>query len=159
MDYNYLKHNSFQFSLERIPETTFRVVEVNLPEISVPAANAPSGTSMQWFPGCSSEYSQLTIKFIVDEHMKNYEELWRWITQQRFDSVSTKDFIPRNMTENKLTSDASLHITDNASNTNRIIRFLDVFPISVGSIDFDTSNSDPVTCSATFYISRFIFEK
>jgi hypothetical protein len=157
MDYNLLKSNSYQFSIERIPETIFRITSVNLPEISVPAPMAPSGASSQYFPGSSSEFSQLTISFLVDENLKNYEEIFRWITQQRFAIGS--EFVPKNTTESSLTSDAILLTLTNSSNPNRVIKFFDLFPTSLGQLNFSTQQPDPipVECSAQFYFSRFVF--
>lgn len=157
MDYNLLKSNSYQFSIVRIPETIFRITSVNLPEISVPAPMVPSGASSQYFPGSTSEFSQLTITFLVDENLKNYEEIYRWITQQRFGIGS--EFIPKDSNETKLTSDATLLTLTNSSNPNRVIKFFDLFPTSLGQLNFSTQQPDPipVECSAQFYYSRFVF--
>ena len=157
MDYNLLKSNSYQFSIERIPETIFRITSVNLPEISVPAPSAPSSASTQYFPGSTSEFSQLNITFLVDENLKNYEEIFRWITQQRFGIGS--EFAPKNITETTLTSDATLLTLTNSSNPNRVIKFFDMFPTSLGALNFSTQQSDPipVECTAQFYYSRFVF--
>lgn len=157
MDYNLLKTNSFQFSIERIPETIFRITAVNLPEVSVPAPSAPSAASTQYFPGSTSEFSQLNLTFLVDENLKNYEEIYRWITQQRYGIGS--EFSPKNTTETKLTSDATLLTLTNSSNPNRVIKFFDVFPTSLGQLNFSTQQPDPipVECSAQFYYSRFVF--
>ena len=157
MDYNLLKSNSYQFSIERIPETIFRITSVNLPEISVPAPSAPSGASTQYFPGSTSEFSQLTITFLVDENLKNYEEIFRWITQQRFAVGS--EFTPKDSRETRLTSDATLLTLTNTNNPNRVIKFFDLFPTSLGQLNFSTQQPDPipVECSAQFYYSRFVF--
>lgn len=158
MDYNALKSNSFQFSIERLPETMFRVIAVNLPNISVPAPMATSAASNQWFPGSTSEFAQLDLTFIVDENLKNYEELFRWITQQRY--TVGDEFTVKNVTEEKLVSDGTLLTLTNASNPNRVIKFYDMFPTNLSSINFNTQNSDPgapVECTATFYLSRFVF--
>jgi len=157
MDYNTLKSNSFQFSIERIPETIFRTTAISLPSISVPAPMVSSAASNQWFPGSTSEFSPLDITFIVDENLKNYEEIYRWITQQRY-SIGD-EFTPKNFTEDKLVSDAVLLTLTNASNPNRIIKFYDLFPTSLSNITFTTQSAEPtpVECTATFYYSRFVF--
>ncbi len=157
MDYNMLKSNSFQFSMERIPETIFRVTAVNLPDVSVPAPMAASAASNQYFPGSSSEFAQLTLTFLVDENLKNYEEIFRWITQQRYD-IGT-EFAPKNTNEMRLVSDATLVTLTNSSNPNRTIKFYDVFPTSLSALNFSTQQADPipVECTASFYFSRFIF--
>jgi hypothetical protein len=158
MDYNMLKSNSYTFSIARIPETMFRVVAVNLPDTSVPAPMVASAASSQWFPGSASEFSQLSLTFIVDEDLKNYEEIFRWLTQQRYDIGA--GFSAANTKEASLTSDGTLITLTNASNPNRVIRFKDLFPTSLSGLDFDTRNSDPipVECTATFYFSQFTID-
>jgi hypothetical protein len=156
MDYNMLKSNSFQFSIERIPETAFRVTAVNLPDISVPAPMSASAASNQFFPGSSSEFSQLNVTFLVDENLLNYEEIYRWITQQRYDIGS--EFATKNIQEDKLVSDGTLLTLTNSSNPNRVIKFFDLFPTSLSALNFSTQHPDPipVECTATFYFSRFV---
>lgn len=153
-EYNLLQNNGFTFSLDRIPQTTFRVVGFDLPSISVPAPSAGNPSSTQYFPGSSVEFDALTMDFLVDENLKNYEEIYRWITQQRF---CNKDFQPKNDSEIKLVSDGVLITMTNASNPNRIFYFKDLFPISLSGMRFDTSISEPapITCTVTFRFSYF----
>ena len=155
MDYNTLKQNSFQFSIERIPETMFKVTSVNLPNVSVPAPVSSSSASNQWFPGSTSEFAQLDLTFIVDENLLNYEEIFRWITQQRFAVGS--EFQSKNINEDKLVSDGVLLTMTNASNPNRVIKFYDMFPTNLSALNFNTHSSDIVECTVSFYLSRFIF--
>jgi hypothetical protein len=153
-DYNFLQNNGFTFSLDRIPQTTFRVVACDIPSITVPPADAGYPGTTQYFPGTFNEFDTLTLDFLVDEHLKNYEELYRWITQQRF---ANKDFRPKSEIEEKMVSDGVLVTMTNASNPNRIFYFKDLFPISLGGIHFDTSvdSPAPVTCTVSFRYSYF----
>lgn len=150
---NLLQINGFTFSLDRIPQTTFRVTSCDLPEITVPAPESQSGRAMQYFPGTSNEFEPLNIEFLVDEDLKNYKEMYRWITQQRY---TNKEFIPKDK-EEFLVSDGTLLTMTNSSNPNITFYFKDLFPISLGSLHFDTSIDQPtaVTCTATFRYSYF----
>ena len=153
--HNFLQNNGFVFSLARIPQTTFRVTSCEVPSISVPPPQAGYPGADQYFPGTNSVFDSLSIKFLVDEDLKNYEEIYRWLTQQRF--AIGKGFVEKNDKEEFLVSDATLVTMTNASNTNRIFYFKDVFPIDLGSLRFDTSvtQSEPISCTATFRFSYF----
>lgn len=155
-DYNFLENNKFTFSMERLPETMFRVISIDLPAINVPAPDAGYPGATQYFPGTFTEFDELTLRFIVDENLKNYGELYDWITQQRF----AEHYIPKNDTEIKLVSDGSLHTMTNASNPNRVFHFKDLFPISLGSLSFDTTINSPeaVVCQAVFKFSYFVLK-
>ena len=154
-NYNYLQNNAFNFTLNRIPETTFRVVECSIPSLTVPPAQGGAIGSPQYFPGTSNEFDVFPCRFIVDEDLKNYEEIYRWITQQRYHIG--KDFAPKNEYEKSLVSDGTLITMTNSSTPNRIFRFFDMFPISIGAINFDTTIDSPVPvmCEVEFRYSYF----
>lgn len=152
--YNFLQNNGFTFLLERIPQTIFRVTSCDVPGLTVPTPETSSGRTTQYFPGTANEFDELVMEFIVDENLKNYEELYRWITQQRY---TDKEFVPKSEKENLLVSDGVLVTMTNASNPNRVFKFANMFPISLGNIHFDTTISEPqpVTCTVTFKYSYF----
>ena len=151
--YNFLQNNGFIFNLERIPETTFRVVSCDLPMISVTPPQAGYPGASQYFPGNTTEFEELTMSFIVDENLLNYEEIYDWITQQRY----CTDFIPTGDKDRLLVSDGTLVTMTNSSNPNRVFKFKDLFPISVGNLHFDTSinQPEPVQCQVIFKYSYF----
>ena len=120
--YNLLQNNGFTFSLDRIPQTNFRVIAARLPGISVPPPNAGDPGATQYFPGSATEFDELSLDFLVDENLENYEEIYRWLTQQRF---ANKDFKPKTDRESKLVSDGVLVTLTNASNPNRTFYFKD----------------------------------
>ena len=156
--YNFLQNNGFTFALERIPQTLFRVVACDVPSLTVPPAEAGYPGSSQYFPGTFNEFEELTMEFLVDEDLKNYEEIYHWITQQRF--AIGKDFVAKNDSERFLVSDGMLVTLDNSSNPNRVFHFKSMFPISLGNLHFDTSitQPEPITCQVTFRYSTFVLK-
>ena len=150
---NLLQINGFTFTLDRIPQTTFRLTSCDLPEITVPAPEVSSGSGNQFFPGTANEFEPLTIEFLVDEDLKNYKEIYRWITQQKY---TTKEFTPKEK-EYFLVSDGALLTMTNSSNPNIAFNFKDLFPVSLGGLRFSTTvdQPTPVTCTATFRYSYF----
>lgn len=157
MDYNFLKNNSYIFVMPRLGEVTFRVTSVEFPEVVVPAAQGGTPGSTQYHPGTFNEFGDLTIEFIVDENLRNYEELYRWITQLRYPGT---EFTPKTDFEIPLVADASLITLTNSSVPNRIFKFKNVFPIALSGMRFTTTDEDPdnVVCSATFKFSHFVLQ-
>jgi hypothetical protein len=152
-DFNSLSTNAFTFNLLRIPETTFRCTSVEVPSITVPAPDSNSGSSNQWFPGSATEFDEMSVKFIVDENLKNYEEIYHWITQQRYANKDSWKSISDS--DKLLVSDGFLTTLTNNSNPNRVFYFKDMFPTAVGSLSFDTENPTQVTCYVNFRFSYF----
>lgn len=152
-NYNLLQNNGFVFSLERIPQTMFRVVACDVPGISIPPANAGTPGVTQYFPGGNSEFEELTMDFLVDENLENYEEIYHWITQQRFFG----NYKAKGDLDTPMVSDGALVTLTNQSNPNRTFKFKAMFPISLGNIHFDTSVSqpEPITCQVTFRYAYF----
>lgn len=127
-NYNNLQTNKFLFTLARIPETAFRVVSANFPSVSIPAPSASSTSANQFFAGSSVDYSPLELTFIVDEDLKNYTELFDWITLQQFNDSNEKS------NEGGIYSDGSVITLTNASNPNIVFQFKSMFPVELGGI-------------------------
>ena len=149
-DYNTLKSNAFTFSLAKIPETIFRVTACNLPAITIPVpSECVPGISQTW-SGTYTEYDEITFRFIVDEDLKAYKELFQWITLRRFADAN------KEVSEQELYSDGSLITLTNNANTNVIFKFVGMHPVSLGDLSFDTTiDPVPVTCNVTFRYSHF----
>ena len=154
-DYNYLKNNAFTFAVERLPQTMFRVVTGELPSISITPPSAGDMASTQYFPSTAIEFEPLTLEFIVDDNLLNYEEVYEWITDQQFATRKNK-FTPSDNLA--LLSDGVLVTMNRSSNANRSFIFKGMFPISLGSLQFTTTTDspEPIRCQVTFRYSYFI---
>ena len=154
--YDNLKNNAFAVRIDRIPQTMFRVVSGDIPAITIPAAEAQFPGVDQYFSGTKVVFEDLIVEFIVDVDMKNYEEIYHWITQQKY-AVSNKEFDSKNDNEDALYSDGVFIIMNSSSNPHRVFSFKEMFPVSLGSLHFDTSITEPqpVQCTVTFKYSRF----
>jgi hypothetical protein len=151
---NLLQNNSYTFTLDRIPQVTFRIVSCDIPTISV--APAPSGAypgAPQYFPGNTIEFDEFSADFLVDADLRNYEEIYDWLTQMQF----ATEFKPKNEKELLMVSDGTLITMTNASNANRVFSFKDMFPVSLGGIHFDSTVAAPdqLTCTVNFRYSYF----
>ena len=104
------------------------------------------------------EFEDLSIGFIVDEDMQNYLELYDWLHSLGF----PERYVQYDNQTSKIKSDVNIIIHTNKSNPNYNVVFKDVFPVSLGVVNFDTSNTglEPVVVDATFkYTGTFTVSK
>ena len=156
---NQLNVVSFATNFLRMPGVNYFCQRVNIPGISL--ANTIQSTPFANIPieGDVLEFEDLSLAFVVDEDMQNYLELYNWLhalgfpeRYAQYDNQAGKD----------IKSDVNIIIHTNKSNPNYSIVFKDVFPISLGVINFDTNNTDlePIVVEASFkYTGTFDVNK
>jgi len=154
---NFLSPAGFNFSLAKEPKVSFFCTSAKIPEISLGVAKQPTYLKDLDIPGEKLTYGDLTLRFLVDEDMSNYMAIHNWLTGLGFPE-STQDF--KNFILNsdgiedmeEQFSDGSLTILNSNYRTNTIVKFLNLFPVSLTSLDFDTSVTDIqyFTAQATF---------
>ena len=155
---NQLNVVSFETNFLRMPGINYFCQRVSIPGISL--SNSILSTPFANIPieGDVLEFEDLSIGFIVDEDMQNYLELYNWLQSLGFpDNYSQYD----NETSS-IKSDVNILIQTNKSNPNYSIVFKDVFPVSLGTISFDTNvtTPDPIVIDATFkYTGAFTVSK
>jgi len=155
---NFLSPAGFKFSLAKHPKVDFFCTSARLPEISLDLAKQPSYLKDLDIPGEKLTYGDLSLRFLVDEDMTNYMSIHNWLTGLGFPET-TQDFINlttdsdgiKNQLEEQF-SDGSLSILNSNYRINSIVKFKDLFPVSLTSLEFDTSVTDIqyFTAEATF---------
>jgi hypothetical protein len=135
---------------------------VALPAISMGNAEYWNPMVKIPIPGDHIEYEPLRLEFLVDEDMKNYIELHSWIRGLGFpeDPAEFKELYDATKASGigeGITSEASLLIGTNLKNPNIEVTFQDAFPISLGELNFTTTDTDVnyITCTATFKYTLF----
>ena len=98
-------------------------------------------------PGDKLSYGDFSLRFLVDENMENYMTVHNWLTglgypetTQQFKDLTTNDDGIRDLKEQF--SDGSLHILNSNFRTQAIVKFRDLFPISLTSLEFEASDTD-----------------
>ena len=144
---NFLSPSGFKFTLTKEPKVSFFCTVARIPELSLDTAVQPSYLKNLDIPGEKLSYGDLTLRFLVDEDMENYMAIHNWITQLGYAETTGdfKDLVSetgggRDMS--KQFSDASLHILNSNFRTQSILKFKDVFPYSLTSLDFDSTVTD-----------------
>jgi hypothetical protein len=155
---NFLSPTGFQFSLSKEPKVSFFCTSARIPELSLQTSIQPTYLKDIDVPGEKLTYGDLTLRFLIDEDMTNYMAIHNWLTGLGF-SETTNDFVSLTTDDqglkNQLTeqfSDGSLSILNSNYRVNTIVKFKDMFPISLSSLEFDTSATDIqyFTADATF---------
>lgn len=148
---NFLSPTGFQFTLSRTPEVSYFSNSANIPGITLGIANQPTYLKDIDIPGDKIQFEDFNLRFIVDEDLKNYMEIQNWIRglgypeslkeiynlqkedkRVDFDSIKTMDIY----------SDGTLNILNSSMNPNFKIKFYDLWPYNLTTLQFDATSTD-----------------
>lgn len=158
---NFLGQTTFRFSIVKLPATNFFVQGTNIPSVSLPPASYPNPNVNIPLPGDHVQFDPLIITFAVDEDMKNYIELFNWISGLGFPET-TEQY--RGLTKQQkgfgVFSDAELIVLDGKHIPNIKFTFVDAFPTNLSEINLEYTDTDIEyrVCTATFYYQTFQIE-
>ncbi len=152
-DLDYLKPNGFKFQIHNLPNVSYFCQAANIPAIQMGSPTVATPLSDIPYPGDKLSYGDLVIRFLVQENMSNYLELYNWLIglgfpesrdqyknwnesqRYRFPAISDKRLGALGNF-----SDADFFILDSDNNPNVKITYYDVFPVSLEGLDFDISS-------------------
>ena len=154
---NFLSGVGFKFNLTKFPKVDFFSNSARIPELNLELTRQPSYLKNIDVPGERLTYGDLTLRFLVDENMENYISVYNWLkglgfpetTQEYKDLTTDKD----GQRDNKEAfCDGTLRILNSNYREVAKVKFIDLFPTSLTSLDFDATNTDVqfFTAEATF---------
>lgn len=154
-DINPLQSNGFRFSIAKLPDLTYFCQEANVPRLYLPPANLLTPLSDVSVPGDKLVFGDLMVTFMIDAEMKNYLGIHNWLiglgfpkSHEQYSSFVRKNTDELNRHELQAGySDATLTILSNTNSALKTIRYVDVFPVSLESIQFQS------TVSSTVYLT------
>ena len=76
---NFLSPVGFKFGLKRSPAVAFFCNEANIPSIDLGIAEQPSYLKNIPVPGDKIQFGDLSLRFLVDEDLKNFMEVQNWM--------------------------------------------------------------------------------
>ena len=165
---NYLSPVNFDLLINKLPKTRYTCVGATLPGISfTEAVHATQLAIMSYLPGDRIEFDPLVVRFIVDEDMKNYQEIYNWIIQlgPGYDTDDFKSLVDSKQTSTgkfsnasfeDMFSDATILVNTSSNNANVEFMFEDCFPTSLGNIVFSTQGEQEyATCDVTLRFTLF----
>ena len=152
---DYASPTQFRFGIHQLPKVEFFATAVNIPGISLGTAIMSTPYKDIPLPGEKLEYGNLSIEFLVDEYLENYISLHNWMTGLGFPQDRAEFKTYRDVTSNTPTtsakvptpdrtmySDAFIMILSNKNNPILEINFEDIFPVSIGDLDYNQDATD-----------------
>ena len=144
---NFLAPVGFKFTLSKFPKVTFFSNTARIPDITLGTAIQSTYLKDIDIPGEKLTFGDLNVRFLVDENLENYMKIHNWLTglgfpesgQEFIDKITDRDGL-RDMKEQF--SDGSLHILNSNFNDIAVVKFKDLFPIFLTSLEFDATESD-----------------
>jgi len=143
---NFLSPIGFKFTLAKEPKVSFFSNSTRIPEINLGTAIQPTYLKDLDVPGDKLVYGDFSLRFLVDENLENYMAVHNWLTglgypetTQQFKDLVTNDDV-RDLKEQF--SDGSLHILNSNYRDIAIVKFRDLFPINLTSLDFEATDTD-----------------
>ena len=77
---NFLSPVGFKFTLAKEPKVSFFSNAATIPDITLGTAVQPSYLKDIETPGDKLQYSDFTLRFLVDESLENYMKIHNWVT-------------------------------------------------------------------------------
>jgi len=149
---NLLSPIAFKFILTKTPKVDFYCQTAAIPSITMGTAQQGSWLKDIPVPGDKAVFEDLSLRFLIDEEMENYVQIYNWLiglaypeSMEQFANLRELDPIkyPRD-DRNRFAeySDGTLQILNSNLNVVRQIKFKDLFPISLSTLDFDCTARD-----------------
>ena len=143
---NFLSPVGFKFTLAKDPKVTFFSNSARIPEINLGTAVQASYLKDLDVPGDKLTYGDFNLRFLVDENLENYMSIHNWLTGLGYPESSQDfiDLITEDGSQNQQNSfsDGSLHILNSNYRDVAIVKFSNLFPVSLTSLDFEATDVD-----------------
>ena len=149
---NYLAPVGFQFNLQRSPGTAYFCNQANIPDISLGVTEQPTYLRQIPTPGDMMDFGDLNIRFLVDEDLKNFMEIQKWIrglgfpeSVQEFRDLAKSGARPEKsykLEGEDIYSDGTLQILSSNLVPKFNVNFKDLFPVSLTTLTFDATDTD-----------------
>ena len=163
---NFLQPTGFRFTVNRAPTVSYFGRSVNIPAMDLGVAIQPNYLNPIPMPGEIIEWEDLTLNFLVDEDLQNYMEIQNWIRGIGFpeslseiyewqsNNPALKD-APRAMLN--LYSDGTLTVLDSMNNPKFKVKFENMFPYRLSTLEFDATQTDVEYFTASVSFKYMIY--
>ena len=175
---DYASSTQFKFGIHQLPKVEFFTLSANVPSISADTVINPTPFKDIPTVGDKLSYENLSITFQIDEYLENYVSLHNWMKGIGFPSdrqefrtfrdvtsntpaggkVQPVDLVGKAIPDKALYSDAYLMVLSNKNNAIVEVDFQNIFPISLGGLDFTQNVTDVEYVTATADFAYQIYE-
>jgi len=169
---DYASPTQFKFGIHQLPKVEYFTVSASIPGISAGVVTVETPFKDIPIIGDKLTYDNLSITFIVDEYLENYISLHNWMrgigfpTDRKefrtFRDVTSNtpaggksgsvDLVGSAVPDKAMYSDAHLMVLSNKNNPIVEIDFQNIFPVSLGALEFTQTATDVeyITVDAVF---------
>lgn len=153
---NYLSPLSFTIVVDRLPHIEFFTQKLMIPSLSSSPIENSAPIAKYWSPPDVLTYGDLDLTFIIDEDMKNYIEMLRWI-EGITSPDNSEQYANLKNSEAGIKSDITVILNNNHKNPNVKFTFKDCFPTTLSALSFDITGSDIqyIEATSTFRYTNF----
>ena len=178
---DYASPIQFRFKCTKMPLVEYFCQTANIPGISLGSAIVPTSMYDYPVPGDNISYQSFDISFLVDENLNNYKELHDWISglgfpknheqfanlqgsgSDRFpgttsSTAATGTSVPKPLDEGGIYADATLSILNSKNIVKTEIRFQNLYPTSLGGLNYDVKMNDVDYLQATVSFAYMYYE-
>jgi hypothetical protein len=162
---NLLQPTKFLLTFSRLPNVQYFCQSVNLPGVSVGQSILNFPSVDVYTPGNKITYNNLNVSFTVDEELKTWKEMYNWFRSFASpDGTEERNRLSALQNQGKISqkpwySDATLTILSSLNNPILRVEFVNIFPVSLSDLQFDTKMSadDIITADAMFVYDQLKF--
>ena len=150
---NFLNPIGYLLKLEKFEGVDFFCQSANVPDVTMPTTEVASRfRSLPIIPGGGVTFGDFSVRFIVDEDLKNYYSIHSWMRD-----CGNADQMPRTTAEDDIYTGGQLHIVTSAYNPAFVVEFRNLFPVALTNLQFDATISDVeyLTAEVTFKHQQF----
>jgi hypothetical protein len=142
---NFLSPTGFKFTLNRAPKVAFFSNSANIPGMTLGVAVQPTYLKDIDTPGDKIVFDDFTLRFLVDEDLKNYMEIHNWIRglgypdslKDIYDLQNQQEYVDMSKSKTmNIYSDGTLTILGSNLNPNFQNKFSDLMAIQFINIKF-----------------------
>ena len=180
---DYASPTQFKFGIVQLPKVEFFTTSATLPGINMGSAVFPTPYKDIPVMGDKLTYDNLSVSFLVDEHLENYISLHEWMTaigfpenrsqfstfrsstsntptetRAKIDQQPTIGLVEASTPDRSMYGDATLTILTNKNNPIVEVRFRDVYPVSLSALQYDQSPTDVQYLTADVDFDYTIYE-
>ena len=180
---DYASPTQFQLTINQLPEVQFFVNSLTLPGVNMGETVIP--TPLKQIPTMGDEitFENLTLSFLVNETFDNYMEIHNWLmaigfpqSNSQFSDFRLNQSVTPSTTLGKTTdigqtskatpvrsmfSDATITLLTNKNNPIAEVKFEDLYPVSLSSLEFsqEQSSVDYLKATADFQYKYYTINK
>ena len=158
---NFLSPTGFKFIIDKAPKVSFFGNQVNIPQMTLGVAEQPTYLRNIPLPGDKIQFEDFSLRFLVDENLDNYIEIYNWIRALGFPESIDEikdwqkkdyDIAQPDKSTQSFFSDATLEILTSSQNPNFKVKFQEMWPSALSALNFDATDEDIsyLTADVTF---------